>query len=276
MNRPSLKPLLVLLAVCSLAVLPGCIRRQEELAPAGATQAATEADFPDDVAFEEIAVEVAVPDRTNSLEIRCQVSARNGRAATIQWVVENGADVKKGDELVRFETDMLEKEISAVTMQSHIANAELVKAGAAGASAKLALTEFVEGTFPLEVQQIESEMLEAEIRQRAAADNKFEADLANVRVALARKKLSVLQKFTKPRRTEELKGAIAATQAELEARAGNLELLTRQRDRLIKQLESCVVKATENGQVFLADENGIRPGAIVRQRQVLIYLQERE
>lgn len=266
MSHSNLKPVFGL-AIVSLLALPGCIRRQEE--PAAFTKdapAELEADFAEAEILELDVAAVAEPDRSNSIEVHSQTDA------SIQWVVKNGANVKKGDELVRLGTSDLEKAVAEITAESLMARAALAKSKAGVTSAKLALFEFVEGLFPLQEEEILVALLEAELQWQLAVENKAPRKLAAAHIKLAQKRLDVHRKFTGPKRNEELEGSISAAKAELEARVGLVQLLLSRRDRMLKQLESCVVKAPASGQAFLAD--GVRTGLIVRKGQLLIYLQE--
>ena len=56
----------------------------------------------------------------NNTEIKCRVRGDN----TIIWVVENGAEVEAGDELLRLDTLLIEEEISERTKYAHLARAE--------------------------------------------------------------------------------------------------------------------------------------------------------
>ena len=152
-----------------------------------------------------------------------------------------------------------------------MARAALVRAEATVAAAEIALAEFTEGLFPLQEEEVQVELLEAELKLKVAGDNKVQAQLAAAHVKLARKRLDVLRKFTKPKRTEELKGAIAAAKAEMQARAELTHLVKNRRDRALEQLKSCSIKAPASGTVFL---NALRPGSVVRQGQVLLFLEE--
>lgn len=252
--------------VISLATLPGCIRRQEE--PAAFTKdapAELEADFADAEALELVA-DVAEPEPPAGKPIHSKVGS------SIQWVVENGASVKKGDELVKLETAEIEKTVAELTAESHMARAALVRAEATVAAAEIALAEFTEGLFPLQEEEVQVQLLEAELKLKVAGDKKVEAQLAAAHVKLARKRLDVLRKFTKPKRTEELKGSIAAAKAEMQARAELVHLVKSRRDRALEQLKSCSIKAPASGTVSLP--GGIRSGMIVRKGQVLIILEE--
>ena len=86
-----------------------------------------------------------------------------------------------------------------------------------------------------------------------------------------RRRLDFLRKFTKPKRTEELKGAIAAAKAEMLARAELVHLVKNHRARALEQLKSCSIKAPTSGTVFL---NALQPGSIVHVGQVLLFPEE--
>lgn len=256
-----------------VTMIPGCIRRQEE-------QAALTKDAPAELATDvskaeilelDVAVaDVAEPEPPTGLPIHSQVGS------SIQWMVENGASVRKGDELVKLETAGLEKSVAELTAESHLARAALVRAESAVAATEIALAEYTEGLFPLHQEEVQVELLEAELQVKSAGDNRLEAELAAAHARLAKKRLDVLKNHTRPKRVQELRGAIAAAKADLQARAELTQLVQRRRDRVLEQLKLCSIKAPTDGRAILADVNGIRAGAIVRKGQVLIYLEAEE
>ena len=264
-----------LLVATLLGVTGGCVEKEKPKGGGVATKAADEGvEYGFDETEADVAVAEIAAEPVDQTPIRCNVAALRGHQPTIQWVIENGTEVEKGDVLVQLDTLGIEEAIAAVTAQTHIARVEVVKAESTLSLARIALTEFVEGVYPLEEQRIKAEIFEAEILLRQAGDNELAAERAKVHLALAKKKFEVHSRFTKPGRTEELNAAITVAKADLAARTENLQLLAGRRDHLLKQLESCVVKAPQSGRVVLADESGIRPGTVVRRGQTLIYLQD--
>lgn len=258
--------LLLCLLLLPAFTLTGCVpQRQESKASSPRTEAVEAAD-----AVQDVAADVAETEPEERVALSSQ---RGGR---IDWVVDHGARVKKGDTLVKLAAGDLDQEIADATIASHVARAELIRAEASVAVAEVAIVEYVEGTFPLAEEELKADIAEAELHlkaEKATSNSKERAELIAIRLHLAQKRLEVLRKFTKQKRMTELEGSLKAAKSELQARAENLQIIQSRRDRMLEKLEASVIRSPTNGRVFRADANGIRAGAIVRQGQVLIQIQ---
>ena len=258
--------LLFCLVLVPAVTLSGCApQRQESKASSAAAEAETAEDTVPDVA-----AEAADPEPQERVGLP---SERNGR---IEWVVDHGARVEKGDTLVKLAAGDLDQTIADMTVASHVARAELVRVEASVAVAEAAVVEYVEGTFPLAEEEIKAAIAEAELHLRAeqaAGNSKERVELITIRLRLAQKRLEVLRKFTKQKRMTELEGSLRAAKSELQARAENLQIIQRRRDRMLDQLKASVIRSPSAGRAFRADARGMRAGAIVREGQVLIQIQ---
>ena len=168
MSRSLLTSLFCLTIV--VAILPCCIRREEPATFTKDTPAELEADFADAEALER-AADLAEPNAPPGTPIH----SKNG--SSIQWIVENGASVKKGDELMKLESSQLEKSVAELTAESHITRAALVRAEATVAVTEIALAEFTEGLFPLQEEEVQIELLEAELTSAHAEATGLPAEI---------------------------------------------------------------------------------------------------
>jgi hypothetical protein len=173
MSRSLLNSLFCLTIVA--AILPCCIRREEPAAFTKDAPAELEADFSDAEALER-AANLAEPNPPPGTPIHSK------NRSSIQWIVENGASVKKGDELVKLETAQLEKSVAELTAESHITRAALVRAEATVAVTEIALVEFTEGLFPLQEEEVQVELLEAELASAHAEATGRPAEIYEAKV----------------------------------------------------------------------------------------------
>ncbi len=237
----------------------------------------------------------------SNVELRCEVQAMGSAGTTILWIIPEGSYVKPGDKLVELDKSSLEDEL--VKQQIVCANSEAVRIQAENdlASAQIALEEYLEGTYIQDRTTIENEGLVAKENAQRARDYaqyserlaargfvtklQLQADLFAVQKAekdlkLAETKLRVLNDYTKKKTEKQLRSTIATCEAKL-ASAEKSHLLDMQKQKLIEtQIEKCIIKAPEAGQVVYAsqaDSRGnnqiiIEEGATVRERQVIIRL----
>jgi len=237
-----------------------------------------------------------------SVEIRCEVPSQQEGGTTILWIVPEGTDVEKGDELVRLDSSDLAEKLSQQRVACAVVEAELMAAQVGLQMAELELAEFAEGVYPLEKMAIEHEIVACETelsfarrelasREKLAADaaiatTELEATRAKVviagsKLARLRKQLDVLEKFTRPATLKRLEIAVASAKAKLAATAATREMTRGQLHRTEDQLARCEIKAPKAGQVIYASPirrsgsvvgSYIRQGSRVRQRQPLLRL----
>jgi multidrug efflux pump subunit AcrA (membrane-fusion protein) len=239
----------------------------------------------------------------SNIELRCDVRARGGGVAILD-VVPEGTEVKEGDVVVDLDpSSLLEEEeqqkILISTRQSLVAEAEnALKA------AQIAKTEYLEGLFVSQEKLLMSELFLAE-RAKATAEAGLESskalykraiitasqveaahvalDDASNKLAAVQANLNTLRSLTKQKEQTLLEATIASGEANLKSQQRNLQLEQQRLTNIQKQIANCTIRATAAGQVVYANDPDIfrsssytpfivAPGAIVRERQVLIWL----
>ena len=196
----------------------------------------------------EFRLEIVEPGEVESaenVEIKSEVKSRGSGGVSILEIVPEGTLVKKGDFLVRLDDAGLQKELLRQRISVHQANANLVKAEADVEAAKLALQEYLSGTFRQNEEQLESSEFVAKENFRRAeeylayskklaakgyvSDAQLEADQFAVEKAvkeldLAQTKLEVLRTHTQKAKVNDLNASILTTEARLESAKNSYEL----------------------------------------------------
>ena len=95
---------------------------------------------------------------SENVEIRCEVSARNGSLSVIQ-VVPEGTRVKEGDFLVRLDSSSFEKELEQQKIKVANALTSVIQANATVQSAEASKKQYIEGVFVENLKEIENEIL---------------------------------------------------------------------------------------------------------------------
>lgn len=232
-----------------------------------------------------------------NLNITCQV----GGGSTILWIVPDGSHVREGDELVRFDSSGVEEQLSQQTIVVERAKAAQIAAEHELAAARLAVTEYVEGTFVELAEQADVAIATANYHLELARKNqeatqrlvrrgfapvlqleagKFTVEQAELQLAIARRTKSVLQEYNRPKMTQELVSRAETAAALVRSATSEYELEQKRLARYHKQLERCVVRAPRSGLAIHANDPGasssgtpqIELGATVRARQKVIWL----
>ena len=103
---------------------------------------------------------------SDNTEIKCKVRGRN----TVTWVVESGAIVKAGDELVRLDTKKIEENLSLQKTNVHEATATLEETKTDTAQAQIAIDSLEEGRYTKGLKSREAEVQRAQINLDASKD----------------------------------------------------------------------------------------------------------
>jgi len=228
-------------------------------------------------------------------DIKCLVAG----GSTILSIIEDGAEVKKGDELVRLDGSKIDDEISQQKITHEKARSAHIQAEGDLAVAEIAVTEYREGTFRAELQLAQSNIAIAEENLRTAKNQLeytermfrkgyigtlerdaqgFAVEHATLELALKRTDEDVLQRFTKIKTVQELKSKRKADEAKLFSEKAALELEETRLRRLEAQKENCVIRAPQDGMVIYPEtyrwsqEPEVKEGAPVREQQTLIQL----
>ena len=233
----------------------------------------------------------------SNVEIRCEVQG----GSTILEIIPEGTNVKKGDVLAKLDHSELDTKCTQQEITCNSSEAEVIKAKTDLKNAKLALTEYIEGKFKQESEQINSKIQVAEEDLRRANDyyeyskrlakrgyitklrleaDKFAIEKAKLDKQAAETELMVLENFTKQKTINELESAIKSADANLKSKQASYALDNDRLELIKTQIENCTIRADQPGQVVYANitnrrggqEVIIEPGTNVRERQVIIRL----
>jgi len=228
--------------------------------------------------------------------VRGQTLAAGG-ASVLLSVIPDGSIVKRGDVLAVIDSSDYEELLRLQRITVERAAADHLQAELNVEIAKLAVQEFVEGTVRETTQDFEGKILlarsdlEHEIDRlswcRRMKDKGYlpsamvtgeEYKRAQMALTLTQQEsaYALFKKFTGPKTTRVLEGALRGAQSILEYQHLRLQ---RHRGRLAlleKQVENCTIRAPHDGFVIYANNSDrsifIEPGLPVRQRQALFYL----
>ena len=84
----------------------------------------------------------------HNVDIKCEVQG----GATILWLIKDGTFVKKGDELVRLDSSLIEEKISQQKIVFEKAKALMIEAEKTYKAAEIAVAEYIEGTYVQSLQ----------------------------------------------------------------------------------------------------------------------------
>lgn len=206
------------------------------------------------------------------VEIRSQVEGRN----RILWIIPNGEVVKKGDVVVRLDQAAIDEKLSLTRINFHLAKAALIKAKEVHSVAKIALHEYLEGTFVNELQAADAALTVAR-QAHVAAENMLQhvlnmhkkgyasrgrlescqVDFLRTRLELAAAQTarSVLVDFARERMVRELEGNLKAAQADLVAAEWSLHLEKARVEHLEEQIRRCVIHAPKDGMILYSNRS---------------------
>jgi multidrug efflux pump subunit AcrA (membrane-fusion protein) len=237
----------------------------------------------------------------SNIEIRCEVQSKNSVGTTILEIIPEGTYVEKGTVVCRLDSSALENDRVKQQIVCSNSEAALIKATNDLENAKIAKEEYDKGTYKEAMLQIEAEMSTAEENKRRAVDylaysqrlfdrgyvtklqlegDEFAVKKADIDYQVADKKREVLEKYTREKMLNQLDSAIATADAAKRAAERTHQLDLDQLALVESQVEKCIIKAPEPGQVVYANETGnrgtkdiiIQEGEMVRERQVIIRL----
>ncbi len=230
-----------------------------------------------------------------NVDIACGVAG----GATIVSLVDDGAQVTEGMELVRLDSSTISENVSAQKIAYEKARAAMIQAEKDHAAAVIAVEEYTEGTFKKELRMAESNVTAATERLQATRNTlsygermfrkgyitpqqleaqKSAVDRAELDLGTAEISLDVLNRFTKPKMITGLESVRDAAAARLDSEQASLDLEKAKLDRLNTQLEQCTITAPKAGLVIYANgrnrdrETEIKEGTMVRERQVILQL----
>ena len=240
------------------------------------------------------ATEVGSMESAGNEEIKCKV--RGG--STILWVIEAGTEVKPGDELVRLDASVLEDSINTQKIAYQTALATHAQSVSDVGIAKIAITEYIEGTFRSEMKTKQKDLAVAESNLRSSQDTLeysrrmfrkgyntaleieskvFAVKQAQLELEVLQTDIDVLERFTKAKMLEELRSTLKSKEAKLAADTAALDLEKTRLDREEQALKYCVIVAESSGLVIYPKgrwgrEPEIEEGAEVREDQTLLLI----
>ncbi|MGD9645821.1 MAG: HlyD family efflux transporter periplasmic adaptor subunit [Pirellulales bacterium] len=252
--------------------------------------------------FRHVVTERGEIESSSNVDVVCEVQSKNSGGTAILEVVPEGTIVKAGDQLARLDASALEDELIRQEIECNTSQAAMIQAESVLATAKINRQEYLEGTFKQEEQLILGEISVAEENLRRAEDyakysetlavkgyvtdlqleaDKFAVEKSGIDLETAQTKLHVLREFTRTKMVGQLDADIKTAEANLVSAQNTYKQHVDKFKLIEDQIGRCVVKAPSDGQVVYANKGNsrgsgqeviIEPGALVRERQVIIRL----
>jgi HlyD family secretion protein len=241
----------------------------------------------------------------HNVEHFCEVEGKSGGRSggtAILWIIRPGLEVKKGGLLVQLESSYLEDMEKSQRITFNNALAAVARARADVSTAQKAIKEYEEGSFVQQLKTLQADVTVAEESLRRAQNNlryteklylngfvnKLDVEAAefavrNAQLTLDKAKtaLSILVQITKEKTLTQLRGDLEAKEAILKSEEERLSQEKARHDSMLTQLTKCKIHAKADGMVVYYEapgrfgpdeEDKIREGAVVRERQKLIIL----
>lgn len=248
-------------------------------------------------------VEFGSVESARSVVVRCEVPSEEEAGRTILQIVPEGTVVKQGDLLVELDSASLEEDLGRSQVVAVTCEAAVRRAQSGYEAAALAKQEFIDGIYPLELQSIRNEIFVAEgelrrteeelqriaklvkassVPERELDDARFDVAKARNEVDLAKVRLNVLEKFTKPKMLRQAEAEIETAKAELQAETAELELARQEIEQIEDQIKHCTIHSPSAGTVVYENpvvararsEPVIEEGARVRERQPILRIED--
>lgn len=253
-------------------------------------------------AFEHSVIEQGEVESSVNVEIKSQVKTRNTSGMQILWVIPEGSFVKEGDVVVRLDGSALEQERDQQKIACNTSLAIKVQAENLYRASVIARTEYLEGTFQQEKQTIQSEIFVAEETLRRAEQyakysqrlagkgyltalqleaDRFAVEKAKNDLELAKRKLFVLENYTREKTLRTLESDIATNKAKWESEEESYRLELKKLADIEEQLALCTIRAPQDGQIVYANvpnprggtaEFIVEPGSTVREGQAILRM----
>jgi multidrug resistance efflux pump len=258
----------------------------------------------EDVKVSDFVLEFVEPGEIESaenVEIKSEVRSRSSSGTAILEIVPEGKVVKKGDFLVRLDDASLQKDLLRQRISVHQSKATLVKATADVEAAKLALQEYLSGSFRENEEQLESAEFVAKENLRRAQEylvyskklaakgyvseaqleaDQFAVEKARKELDLAQTKLEVLRTHSRKAKVNDLNASILTAEARLQSAQNSYQLEKTQESEIEEQIEKCMILSPSAGEVTYANNTKsgssdsvlIEEGKQVRENQTIIRL----
>ena len=235
-----------------------------------------------------------------NVDIKCEVAG----GSTILWIIEDGKEVTEGAELVRLDSAQLEDQINQQRIAYEKARATHIQAEKDYEVAKIAVQEYLEGTFRQNLEKVNADITIAQANLTSAENSlqhtermfrkgyvtplqldtqKFAVERAKLDLAAAMTAKEVLEKFTKVKMLQDLESKRDTAEAKKNSEKAAFDLEEGRLRRLETQLKKCVIYAPKSGMVVYANEQSrgrfgpqqtteIKEGAVVREQQAILRL----
>lgn len=232
----------------------------------------------------------------SNIDVKCEVAG----GGTILWIIEDGSTVKKGDELIRLDTSLIEDELNTQRIAYEKALATKIKAEEDYAAADISVKEYRDGMFKQELQTLESQITVSLENLRSAQNmlehtermarkgfatalqleaDQFAVQRAQLDLDAAKTAKHVLIEYTGPKTLKGLEALRDASKAMVRSEEAATNLEESKLKRLEAQLKNCLITAPQAGMVIYANDSGrrsnevtIEEGAVVREGQTIIRL----
>lgn len=235
-----------------------------------------------------------------NVELKCEVEG----GSTILEIIADGTMVTKGTRLALLDSSTIEENYNA--QKNVVGKAEATKIASQNTldSAKIAVQEYLEGTYVQSLQTAESNIVIAQQNLASAENiathsekmlrkgyttplqhqsNVYSVQKAKLDLELQKTTKMVLEKFTKAKTLEDLESARDSAEAQFKSDSGAYDLEAAKLKRLENNLKKCEIIAPQDGMVVYANDLSggprggqqtpkIEQGAAVRQYQAIIRL----
>lgn len=242
--------------------------------------------------------EQGILESEENFEIKSKVRGRNA----VLWIIESGRFVNEGDELVRLDSLFIQEQIDERTKYANWSQSAADHSAARLARAKLAVDEYDQGRFRTQVMSQEKDIAVSKAALQNARDRlkhssvmagsgfvseleieerQFAVEQAALDLKLKETQLKVLQDFTYREQLQTLKGELVATQANHEANAERAMADASRRDRAVREIQYCVIRADRDGLVIHPnaaqwETAPVAEGTNVHKDQVLLLMPDLE
>jgi RND family efflux transporter MFP subunit len=246
-------------------------------------------------------VEPGEIESAENIEIKSEVRSRSSSGTAILEIVPEGKVVEKGDFLVRLDDASLQKDLLRQRISVHQSKATLVKATADVEAAKIALQEYLSGSYRENEEQLESAEFVAKENLRRAQEyllyskklaakgyvseaqleaDQFAVEKARKELDLAQTKLEVLRTHSRKAKVNDLNASILTAEARLQSAQNSYQLEKTQESEIEEQIEKCMILSPSAGEVTYANNTKsgssdsvlIEEGKQVRENQTIIRL----
>ena len=232
---------------------------------------------------------------SKNTEIKCRVRG----SSTINWVIESGLEVKKGEVLVKLENKQIEEFLFERTKYAHLSRDAAIGFRANATVAKIAIQEYLQGRYVTQLMNLEKDLALANqglstaknmlqhskmmfergyVSKLDVEQREFNLRRAELTATFQKTQIDVLKKYTKEEQLAELRGNWKAAAA---AANGHEEVLAMDdaRIKLAKEeIKRCIIKAPKDGLIIYPRTKewkrtpDVAEGATVQHDQVLLLM----